>query len=560
MQDPALKAKPRAYLLCLNGRVGQKLTIVQTRGDRQPRYVCCLALGMVLSLANSVFAQQALSVTEKPESAAEQAAAGADSSSATPPQQGTTNTPQTAEATPFQHRLGALEISVNWRTRAEGWYWFEGKTGNSDYGLWDSLLRVGIAQNGEHFDWFLEGEQPSILGLPDDAVVAAPQGQLGLGGNYYAANNNHTNVANGFVKQAFVNFKHLGPAGLKVGRLEYFDGLEVTPKDPLLATVIQTRISSRLISNFAFSAVQRTFDGVQLSANSGHSNFTFFGARPTQGVFQVKGMDELNVDTYYGAYTRSVTTAQSAGELRVFALGYIDHRTLVLKTDNRPSAVRAADPGKIEIATWGADYAHVFNTTNSGKFDFLLWGAWQTGSWGSLAQRAGAFVGEAGWQPPVKVLKPWIGAGYSYGSGDGNPNDSRHGTFFQVLPTPRQYARFPFYNMMNNEDLYGSLNARPVSKLALRSEVHTLRLANAADLWYSGGGAFEPSTFGYTGRPSNGNRGLANVCDVSADYQITRSFSTTLYYGHAWGKGVISAIYPKDASGQLIFLETNFHF
>jgi alginate export protein len=515
---------------------------------------------MVLSLANSVYAQQALSTTENPALAMPQAAAVSDTSSATSPQQATEAPPQRAEPTPAKHKIGPLEISVNWRTRAEGWYWFEGKSGDSDYGLWDSLLRVAIGQTGENFDWFLEGEQPSILGLPNDAVVGTPQGQLGLGGNYYAANNNHTNVANGFVKQAFVNFKHLGPAGLKLGRFEYFDGLEVTPKDPLLATVIQTRISSRLISNFTFSAIQRSFDGVQLSANSGPNNFTFFGGRPTQGVFQVKGMDELNVDTYYGAYTRSVNTAQSAGDLRVFALGYIDHRTLVLKTDNRPSAARAADLGKIEIATWGADYVHVFNTPNSGKFDFLLWGALQTGSWGSLAQHASAFVGEAGWQPPVNVLKPWISAGYSYGSGDGNPNDSRHGTFFQVLPTPRQYARFPFYNMMNNEDLYASLNVRPVSKVAVRSEVHTLRLANAADFWYSGGGAFQPNTFGYTGRPSNANRGLANVWDVSTDYQITRSFIATLYYGRAWGKGVISAIYPKDATGQLIFLETNFHF
>jgi hypothetical protein len=483
-----------------------------------------------------------------------------DSSSTTAPQQPTGTPPLPASAASPKHMLGPLEISINWRTRAEGWNWFEGKTGNSDYGFWDSLLRVGIGQTGEHFDWFLEGEQPSILGLPDDAVVAAPQGQLGLGGNYYAANNNHTNVANGFVKQAFVNFKHLGPAGLKLGRFEYFDGLEVKPKDPLLATVIQTRISSRLISNFAFAAVQRTYDGVQLSADSGQNNFTFFGARPTQGVFQVKGMDELDIDTYYGAYTRSATSARSAGELRVFALGYIDHRTLVLKTDNRPAPLRAADLGKIEIATWGADYAHVFNTTNAGKFDFLVWGAVQTGSWGSLAQHAGAFVGEAGWQPSVKVLKPWLSAGYSYGSGDKNPNDSSHGTFFQVLTTPRQYARFPFYNMMNNEDLYGSLNLRPVSKLSLRSEVHTLRLASASDLWYSGGGAFQPKTFGYTGRPSNGHQGLANVWDVSADYQITRSFSTTLYYGHAWGKAVISALYPNDANGQLIFLETNFRF
>ena len=472
--------------------------------------------------------------------------------------------PQTAEKkdppSSQKHKLGPLEISVNWRTRAEGWNWFEGPIGNSDYSLWDSLLRVGIGQTGERFDWFIEGEQPSILGLPNDAVVAAPQGQLGLGGTYYAANNNHTNVANGFVKQAFVNFKHLGPAGVKLGRFEFFDGLEVKPKDPLLATVIQTRIAHRLISNFGFAAVQRTFDGVQASVNSGQNNFTFFGARPVQGVFQVKGMDELDVDTYYGAYNRQVTSKQSAGELRVFAVGYIDHRTLVLKTDNRPAPIRAADLGKIEIATWGADYAHVFNTTDAGKFDFLVWGVVQTGSWGNLAQRAGAFVGEAGWQPPVTILKPWVSAGYSYGSGDGNPNDGHHGTFFQVLTTPRQYARFPFYNMMNNEDWYGTVNLKPVSKLALRSEVHALRLASASDLWYLGGGAFQPKTFGYTGRPTNSNRGLANVWDLSADYQFSKTFGATLYYGHAWGKGVISAIYPKDANGQLIYLETNVHF
>jgi hypothetical protein len=357
-----------------------------------------------------------------------------------------------------------------------------------------------------------------------------------------------------------VNFKHVGPAGVKIGRFEYFDGLEVKPHDPLLATVVQTRISSRLISNFAFTAVQRSFDGVQLSADSGRNNFTVVAARPTQGVFQVKGMDELNVDTYYGAYTRQVGTRQSAGELRVFAIGYIDHRTLVLKTDNRPASVRAADLGKIEIATYGADYVHVLNTTNAGKFDFLVWGVLQNGSWGNQAQSASAFVGEAGWQLPVRVMKPWFSAGYSFGSGDKNPGDSTHGTFFQLLPTPRQYARFPFYNMMNNEDFYGTLNLRPASKLALRSEAHALRLASAADLWYSGGGAFQPQTFGYTGRPSNGHRSLGNVWDLSADYQVTRSFSTTLYYGHAWGESVIAKIYPKEANGQLIFLETNFHF
>jgi hypothetical protein len=246
--------------------------------------------------------------------------------------------------------------------------------------------------------------------------------------------------------------------------------------------------------------------------------------------------------------------------VRAFGLGYVDDRNTVLKTDNRPAPVRTADLSKIEIATYGGDYAQVINTTNAGKFDFLVWGVFQGGSWGVLTQRAGAFVGEFGWQPKVQHLKPWLSAGYSYGSGDGDPNDSRHGTFFQLLPTPRQYARFPFYNMMNNEDAYLTLNVKPAAKLGLRSEAHALRLANAADFWYSGGGAFQPKTFGFTGRPSNHFQGLANVWDLSADYQVTRSFSTTLYYGHAWGKSVISTIYPKDGNGQLTFLETNYRF
>jgi hypothetical protein len=56
------------------------------------------------------------------------------------------------------------------------------------------------------------------------------------------------------------------------------------------------------------------------------------------------------------------------------------------------------------------------------------------------------------------------------GSGDGNPNDNTHGTFFQVLPTPRPYARFPFFNMMNNEDTFGMLILRPHAKVTTSSE------------------------------------------------------------------------------------------
>lgn len=458
------------------------------------------------------------------------------------------------------HKVGPLEISINWRAREETWDWFKGGTGEGAYSLGHSLLKIDIGQHLERLDWMIEIAQDAIFGLPTSAVVGAPQGQLGLGGSYYAANANHENNAYVFPKAAWVQFKEAAAGSPKIGRFEFYDGTEVRPKDATLATLVNTRLGHRLISNFGFAAVQRSFDGVQLGWNDGSNNFTFFAARPDRGVFQVDGVGELDIDVYYGAFNHTFTTSNSAGQLRVFSVGYVDHRTTVLKTDNRTTAAKTADLDEIEIGTYGGDYAQVIHTHSAGTFDALTWGAFQTGSWGQLTQRAGAWVGEVGWQAPVDSIKPWFSAGYSYGSGDGNNADGTHGTFFQVLTTPRQYARFPFYNMMNNEDWYGTLNIKPASKLSFRSEVHALRLANAADLWYSGGGAFQRKTFGYQGRPSNGFRSLANVWDISADWQIVKSLSATIYYGHAWGKSVISKIYPDDPNGQLFYLETNFHF
>jgi len=465
-----------------------------------------------------------------------------------------------ATAAPQQTKLGSLDLTVNWRSRAEDWGWFAGNSGDSNYGLGHSQLRLGVGQKRRRVDWFLEGEQATIFLLPNGAVAPAPLGQLGLGGTYYAANGNSANNASAFLKQAYVNLKQLGQTNLKFGRFEFFDGVEARSTDPLVATIVNTRVAHRLISNFGFTAVQRTFDGAQFAWNAGPNNVTLYGGRPTEGIFQVDGMKELDVQVYYGGYNRAIKTANGAGSLRVFGIGYIDTRSNVLKTDDRPATVRAADHDDIKLGTWGADYVHVFHTKDAGTFNVMGWGVVQTGAWGALTQRARAFVAEAGWQPASSPLRPWINVGYSWGSGDSNPNDSTNGTFFQLLTTPRQYARFPFYNMMNNEDAYATLNIRPTDKLVVRSELHGLWLANTADLWYLGGGVFQQGTFGFQGRPSTGVKSLATVWDVSGDYPLTRYLNLTAYYAYASGKGSIATIYPSDSNGHLAYLETTVHF
>jgi hypothetical protein len=457
-------------------------------------------------------------------------------------------------------KAGSLTITGSWRFRTEAWDFFQPPAGENTYGFEHSLLRVGIGQKRENVEWLLEGAADTILGLPTGAVLQGGPGQLGLGGTYYAANGDARNNVNGFVKQAYVGFRIPGTGRLRFGRFTYLDGAEVQPKDKTLETLINTRVTQRLIGDFGFSGVQRSFDGAQASFHDGDSNFTFFGARPTKGVFQSDALGELDIDLFYGAYTLSLNSANNAGSLRVFGIGYLDNRNAVLKTDNRTTAARTADALHIDIATYGADYAHVVRSSRTGQFDGLVWVALQNGSWGLQSDRAEAFVGEFGWQPPVTSIRPWFSAGYSFGSGDSNANDDAHHTFFQLLPTPRPYARFPFYNMMNNEDFYGSAAFKLPRSLAIRSELHALRLASARDLWYSGGGAFQPKTFGYTGRPSGGERSLANVLDASLDIPLRYGFSVTTYYAHAWGKSVIASIFPNGTNAQFGYVEMNYRF
>ncbi len=503
-----------------SNRMHSKFNVIKNAANRKIVQVIFMAV-FVLNGATLLGQQQASVATP---SALSPLTAPAESGGAAPKPAPTTGSP---------HKIGPLDFTVNWRFRTEAWDFFQPPTGQNAYAFDHSLLRIGIGQKTEAFEWLLEGAAVGIFDLPPSAVQPGLPGQLGLGGTYYAANGNVRNTASGFLKQAYIGFKLPAKGNARLGRFTFLDGAEVHPKDKTLATLINTRIAQRLIGDFSFSAVQRSFDGMQLGFDAGNSSFTFFGARPTEGVYQIRGMDELDINLFYGSFNVPVTTKNNAGELRVFAIGYMDDRAGVLKTDNRTVAARMADTNQIRIGTYGADYVHVLHTDHEGQFDFLAWGAFQNGGWGEQTQRAEAFVGELGWQPLIHVINPWFSAGYSYGSGDSNPNDSIHGTFFQIMPTPRPYDRFPFYNMMNNEDFYGSAQFRLPHSLAVRSELHALRLANNQDLWYGGGGAFQSNTFGYTGRTSGGARSLANVWDVSVDVPLGYGFSITMYYAHA---------------------------
>ncbi|MGB9417626.1 MAG: hypothetical protein WCB58_15020, partial [Acidobacteriaceae bacterium] len=135
-----------------------------------------------------------------------------------------------------------------------------------------------------------------------------------------------------------------------------------------------------------------------------------------------------------------------------------------------------------------------------------------------------------------------------------------HNTFFQMLTTPRVYARDPFFNLMNNTDEFIQVIDKPTKKLVVRSDLHWLQLTSNKDLWYQGGGAFDNKVFGYTGRPANGASSFASLYDISADYQMTKSIGLNFYYAHVWGKTVIDRIYPADPNSNYGYAEFVYHW
>jgi hypothetical protein len=457
-------------------------------------------------------------------------------------------------------KLGDVTFTATLRAREYVWDWFQPNgTYQNRYAYSGDLLRLNFAGKKGALEYDAEIAVPFLLDLPNNATAPAPQGALGLGSNYYAANSGNQYSAMAFAKQLWLRY-HFGAKeaqSLQAGRFEFNDGTELASKNATLAAVKRDRIGQRLIGTFGFSDVGRSFDGVHYSWSQPTSDFTFVAATPTRGVFQTDGWGWNRIGFGYASYTKDWGHGNHAADTRFFAIDYDDFRH-IMKTDNRPAAVKKGDTENIHIQTWGMHSVHVL-TTNPGTFDALGWVAFQTGRWGTQTQRSYALDFEGGFQPAIlTALRPWLRAGYTMGSGDSNPNDSTHGTFFQILPTPRPYARFPFFNMMNTEDAFGAVVLRPHPKVTISSEFHSLRLANANDLWYAGGGAFQPWTFGYTGRAVSGRRSLANLYDTSVEYRYNRHASFTAYLGYAQGHSVMELIYPQDKDGRFGYLEALF--
>jgi hypothetical protein len=454
------------------------------------------------------------------------------------------------DATTWRDRL---TLTASLRVRGEFVDWFDPPAaaaphGVQRYAFFASQLRVGARLLFPHVELGVEVQDTRLTGLPDDATLASPPfGALGPGALYFL-HTHDTTQGEPFLKQGFVTLRRAGVSAT-LGRFQYRDGLETVPADATLATLKRTRIAERLVGPFEFTHVTRSFDGAQLAYDAPAWNATALAVRPTHGGFEVSANRQIEDVGLAGlALTLKRLPAGPPLDARLFYLFYGDRRVGLPKVDNTHNPrFGFRDTGALDIHTVGAHMLTAFDA-GPGILDLLAWAVGQTGDWGSRRHVAWASALEAGYQLPRLPAAPWLRAGIDRSSGDDDPFDDRHETFFQLLPTPRIYAQFPFFNAMNLEDLFASLVLRPHQKVTVRTDYHWLRVTERPDLWYSGGGAQNDDLFGYAGTPTKGRRELGHLVDLSITLALTRQVALAGYYGHAFGGDVVTGTFDgRDA-------------
>jgi hypothetical protein len=80
------------------------------------------------------------------------------------------------------------------------------------------------------------------------------------------------------------------------------------------------------------------------------------------------------------------------------------------------------------------------------------------------------------------------------------------------------------------------------------------------NLWYAGGGLYQPWTFGYSGRATGGRGSLANLYDSSVEYRMNPHVTLNGYFGYAQGRAAMAAIYPLGKDGKFGYLEALYKF
>ena len=445
-----------------------------------------------------------------------------------------------AQAPPTPPPSGWRASVVN-LARVESWSYFEPRPGGGDpdYTFVADRLRVELRRRWPRAEVIAAAQYVGFVPLPDDAIGP---GAMGTGALYFDQNARQTTPHNLFLRLANVRLPEALPGvDLQIGRMNYTSGAEAPSGVSKIESVKRQRLDARLVGEFEWAIVQRTFDGVRVDVTRPAWKVTGVAFLPTQGGFAAPAGTTMREVLVAGATvsSRPKRSTGAATQVQGFGWYYGDDRNVTQVPDNTGRTATRAD---VSVASGGGVLIGAY-PAGPGEVDVLGWGVLQGGSWYGDRHAAAAVAGEAGYQWTTAAWRPWLRAGVFYASGDDDPADDTHGTFFPMVPTVRRFAQTTVYGTMNLRDVFVQAIARPRPSLGLRLDVHDLALASGADLWYAGSGATRSrgAVFGYTGRRAAGHRPLGTTVEGSAEWTASPRVSIAMFAAHMRGGSAVTA-------------------
>ncbi len=430
--------------------------------------------------------------------------------------------------------------------RIETWQFFEPRPGGGDpdYAFLGNRILVQARRTAPRLDITLAAQHVGLLGLPDRA---SGPGALGTGALYYAQGGQHTTVGRLYPRYAHIRLKGLAPGlDVQVGRQAYTSGAEASSGVPKIEAVKRQRVDARLVGEFEWSLYQRGFDGVRIEWSRPEMHLTAGAFMPTQGGF-ARESETTMTDLVVAGVTLDVAPSRARPNtaLQAFVWRYGDARRVTGRPDNTGRVAGRAD---VSVTTVGGSLIGAYPVAG-GQLDVLGWIAAQTGGWYDHDHGAVSVAAEAGYQWTAKPWAPWLRAGFNHASGDDDPADGNHGTFFPMLPTMRRFSQTTVNSTMNLDDLFVTAILRPRPALNLRVDWQRLWLASAADRWYAGSGATLATggNFGYVSRPSNGSTDFGSSLEMSAAYTINKYWSVNGFAGRMWGGPVVTGTFAGSS-------------
>lgn len=430
-------------------------------------------------------------------------------------------------------------------TKAEWWSFFEPHPGGGapTYSLFSNRATLGMRVTSRHFDVDGAFQYAQLIGLPRQSTGPGP---LGPGASYFDAAR-ATRAYQLYFKAMSMTVKGRG-LSLQVGRMRFVSGAEARSATPAIEELKRLRLHGRLLGEVEWTPFERNFDGGRLDFSRGRWQATAALMLPTQGAFEESASPSMGslrvISSAVTRRSRSSTTAQNPDyELQAFALHYRDRRDVRSRPDNTGFPVTAA---AINLMTVGASHVGTY-AWGPGRVDTVVWAAQQFGDWYGDRHFARSVMVEGGYRWR-SAWQPWLRAAFLHASGDDDPADFRHRTFFPLLPTTEPALFAGTYAQMNIRDASIELRAQPRTGLNVYANVHRMSLADRHDRWYSGTGAtaFKGNYFGYSGRLSSLATSLGTRVETGAAFDATRRWRLSAAVGMMQGGEVIRRSFARD--------------